>query len=191
VSRDQTLREGVQILDAAMRPSGFRFEQIHDGHYACGRYVKGARVLELHFSDSLRLVSQRIDDLVVMHDDYMRAKLGPKGGRYPSASADPLDSFRALRIDLELHCADFLEGAGHEWRELAERALRDPRRFTITHEFLKLEDTRRDARSAFASHEFGKCVSLYSAIEKLLMPAEVRRLEIARRRVARGGLDGW
>ena len=191
MSRAETLREGVAILAPALQPAGFKFEPVHDGTYLCGRFVKRGRVLELHFADSLRLVSQRIEDLVVMHDDFMRALLGPKGGRYPGSSDDPLEAFRLLRMDLELHCKDFLRGGGREWRSVAEAALLDPRRFTITHEFLQLEDTRRDARGAFANREFAKAVALYTSIENDLMPAERRRLEIASARVERGDLDGW
>jgi hypothetical protein len=191
VSRTETLRLGVEILDAVMRPAKFRFEQVHDGAYICGRYRRADRMLELHFSDSLRLVSQRIGEVVVMHDDFMRALVGPAGGRYPTASSEPLDSFRALRTDLRVHCGDFLRGNAKTWREVAERALRDPRRFTVTHEFLQMEDTRRDARSAFAAHDFVKVVALYQPFEKLLMPAERRRLEIARERVRTGRRDGW
>jgi hypothetical protein len=191
MSRAETLSQGVAILGPALAPAGFSFAPVHEGAYMCGRFVKRGRVLELHFADSLRLVSQRIDDLVVMHDDFMRALLGPKGGRYPGNSDDPLDAFRLLRMDLELHCGDFLKGGGRKWRSVAEEALLDPRRFTITHEFLQLEDTRRDARSAFANREFAKAVALYSGIEAQLMPAEARRLEIARARVQRGDLDGW
>jgi hypothetical protein len=191
MSRADTLREGVAILCPALQTAGFKFEPVHEGAYLGGRFVKRGRVLELHFADSLRLVSQRIDDLVVMHDDFMRALIGPKGGRYPGSSDDPLEAFRLLRTDLELHCRDFLKGGGREWQSVAEAALLDPRRFTITHEFLQLEDTRRDARSAFANREFAKAVALYSGIESDLMPAERRRLEIARARVERGDLDGW
>jgi hypothetical protein len=189
--RSETLRQGVHILDPVMRRAGYRFEQVHDGAYICCRYRRADRTLELHFSDSLRLVSQRIGGVVVMHDDFMRALLGPGGGRYPGSSDDPLDAFWCLRMDLLTHCELFLRGKAARWREVAERALRDPRRFTVTHEFLQSEDTRRDARSAFAAHEFAKVVALYEPLERELMPAERRRLEIARERVRTGRLDGW
>ena len=191
MSRSDTLLRGVGILDAVMRPAKFKFEQVHDGEYVCGRYRRADRTLELHFSDSLRLVSQRIGDVVVMHDDYMRALVGPAGGRYPGASAEPLDGFRDLCTDLRDHCGEFLHGSAKKWRSAAECALRDPRRFTVTHEFLQLEDTRRDARGAFAAREFAKVVALYEPIEKLLMPAECCRLDVARERVRTGRLDGW
>ena len=191
MSRSETLRRGVDILDAVMAPAGFDFEQVHDGTYVCGRYRRADRTLELHFSDSLRLVSQRIGDIVVMHDDYMRALVGPSGGHYPSSSAEPLEGFRGLRTDLREHGGEFLRGNAKKWRTVAERALLDPRRFTVTHEFLQFEDARRDARSAFANREFAKVVALYEPIEKLLMPAERRRLEVARERVRTGRRDGW
>jgi hypothetical protein len=177
-----------------MAPADFDFEQVHDGAYLCGRYTRGDRTLELHFSDSLRLVSQRIGGTVVMHDDFMRALVGPSGGRYPGAGApeiDPLDGFRRLLADLQSHGGEFLRGSARRWRKVAERALLDPRRFTVTHDFLQLEDARRDARTAFAAHEFAKVVALYAPLEALLMPAECRRLEIARERVRTGRLDGW
>jgi hypothetical protein len=194
MSRTEILREGVQILNSAMGPASFEFEQVHDGTYLCGHFRRGDRTLELHFSDSLRLVSQRIGDTVVMHDDFMRALVGPAGGRYPGASAtdgDPLDGFHRLLSDLQAHGGEFLRGSARKWRRVAERALLDPRRFTVTHEFLELEDARRDARSAFAAHEFAKVVALYEPLDALLMPAERRRLDIARERVLTGRLDGW
>jgi len=194
MSRTELLHQGVEILNRAMGPAEFEFEQVHDGTYMCGRYTRGDRTLEIHFSDSLRLVSQRIGDTVVMHDDFMRALVGPAGGRYPGSGApdtDPLDGFRRLLADLQSHCGDFLRGSARKWRKVADRALRDPRRFTVTHEFLQLEDARRDARSAFATHEFAKVVALYEPLEAVLMPAERRRLEIARERVITGRLDGW
>ncbi len=192
MSRAETLLRGVEILNSALSPAKFEFEQVHDGAYLCGRYRRGDRTLELHFSDSLRLVSQRIGDVVVMHDDFMRALVGPSGGRYPGASdSDPLDGFHRLLSDLQSHGGHFLRGSARKWRAVAERALLDPRRFTITHEFLQLEDARRDARSAFAAHEFAKVVALYEPLESALMPAERRRLDIARERVRTGRLDGW
>jgi hypothetical protein len=193
MSRSEALTEGVAILDRVMAPAKFRFEQVHDGTYLCGRYRRADRTLELHYSDSLRLVSQRIGDVVVMHDDYMRALVGPAGGRYPgdASSTDPLDDFHRLLVDLQTHGGDFLRGSARRWREVAERALLDQRRFTITHDYLQLEDTRREARSAFAAHEFAAAVALYEQLERELMPAERRRLEIARERVRTGRLDGW
>jgi len=188
---EATFLEGVAILDRAMRPAGFRFDALQAGEYPCGRYWRGERVLEFHVSRSLGLVSQQIGGLAVMHDDWMRALLGPGGGDYPRPSADPLDSFHALHKDLARHCDDFLRGKGHNWRAVAERALQDPRRFTVTLEFMQLEDTRREARSAFADRQFSKVVTLYTPIEDILMPAERRRLEIARVRVETGTIDGW
>jgi hypothetical protein len=179
----ELLDEGVAILDRVMRPAGFAFEQIRIGQYPCGRYQRGARVLEFHVSSSLGLVSQRIGPLAVMHDDWMRALLGPDGGEYPVHSDDPLDGFYALRGDLSRHCCDFLGGSAVAWRDVAERALRDPRRFTVTLDFLEQEDLRRRARRAFAERDFATVVALYAPIEDDLMPAERRRLDIARVRV--------
>ena len=187
----ETFRDGVAILDKAMRPAGFKFEEVRAGQYPCGRYWRRGRVLEFHVSSSLGLVSQRMGELAVMHDDWMRALLGPKGGAYPSHSEDPLESFYALHKDLARHCTDFLRGDGARWRAVAERALQDPRKFTMTLEFLQLEDTRREARRAFADRQFAKVVSLYAPIESELMPAERRRLDIARLRVETGTIDGW
>jgi len=187
----EVFRDGVAILHRAMRPAGFKFEEVRVGEYPCGRYSRGGRVLEFHVSSSLGLVSQRMGDVAVMHDDWMRALLGPKGGAYPMHSHDPLDSFYALHKDLARHCDDFLRGDGERWRTIAERALQDPRKFTMTLDFLELEDVRREARRAFADRHFGKVVSMYTPIESQLMPAERRRLEIARERVATGKLDGW
>ena len=50
----------------------------------------------------------------------------------------------------------------------------------------------RPARGAVAANrEFAKVVAIYEPIEKLLMPAERRRLEVARERVRTGRRDGW
>jgi hypothetical protein len=187
----QVLRDGTAILDRAMRPNGFKFEEVRAGEYPCGRYWRRGRVLEFHVSSALGLVSQRMGDIAVMHDDWMRALLGPKGGDYPRHSDDPLDNFYALNKDLARHCDDFLRGDGERWRTIAERALQDQRKFTMTLEFLQLEDLRREARRAFADRHFAKVVSMYTPIETQLMPAERRRLDIARERVATGKLDGW
>jgi hypothetical protein len=61
----------------------------------------------------------------------------------------------------------------------------------MTLEFLQLEDLRREARHAFADRQFAKVVSMYTPIESQLMPAERRRLDIARERVKTGTIDGW
>src|SRR3954466_15749133 len=95
----QVLRDGIAILDRAMRPAGFKFEEVRAGEYPCGRYWRRGRVLEFHVSSSLGLVSQRMGELAVMHDDWMRALLGPKGGEYPRHSPDPLEGFPALAKD--------------------------------------------------------------------------------------------
>jgi hypothetical protein len=40
MTREEKLREGVRILDPALRSAGFGFEPVYDGHYRCVRYVR-------------------------------------------------------------------------------------------------------------------------------------------------------
>jgi hypothetical protein len=113
---------GRQILDPALLPHGFVFE-IGDagvgsgGAYASGSYLRGDRRLELHFRHSLGLVTYRLGDLMLSHEDYMRAVLQGRGrSAYPGFSEDPLDGFRHLRHDLETLAQDFVSGSGQGFR---------------------------------------------------------------------------
>ena len=116
----QILSAGRKILDPVLLPKGFIFEngasgKSCGGDYASGNYVKGDRFLEVHFRLSLGLVSYHLGQLVISHEEYMRALLGSRGGnKYPDFSDDPLDAFHSLASDLENYCTDFLVGPGEE-----------------------------------------------------------------------------
>jgi len=121
------LLKGVEILDPIMKRHGFEFVlgkagRGSGGNFATGKYVKGNRILEIHFRHTLGLVTYHIGRDSLRHEIYMRALLGKNGSnRYPCFSDDPLDGFRALRSDLENYCSDFLEGNGERFRQcLAE-----------------------------------------------------------------------
>ena len=121
------LLKGVEILDPIMKQHGFEFVwgnagRSSGGEFASGKYVKGDRILEIHFRHTLGLVTYHIGPDSLRHEIYMRASLGKNGGnRYPCFSDDPLEGFRALRSDLESYCSDFLEGNREKFRQwLAE-----------------------------------------------------------------------
>jgi len=121
------LLAGVKLLDSIMTRHGFKFVwgnagRSSGGDFASCKYVKGNRILEIHFRHTLGLVTYHIGPDSLRHEIYMRALLGKNGGnRYPCFSDDPLDGFRILRSDLENYCSDFLEGSREKFRQcLAE-----------------------------------------------------------------------
>jgi hypothetical protein len=123
---------GVELLAPALTPHGFRFEfretgKGSGGAFAWGEFVRGDRRLQLHFRHALGMVTYHLDDLVLAHEDFMRAVLGTAGGNaYPGFSDDPLDGFRHLRHDLERYAGSFLSGSDAEFRALVERARSEP-----------------------------------------------------------------
>ena len=124
------LAKGVEILDPVMNRHGFQFVRgvsgtSSGGQFANGEYVKADRKLEIHFRDSLGLITYHIGTDQMRHEVYMRALLGKDGGnRYPGFSDDPIDAFRDLSADLGTYCSDFLEGDG----EVFKRCLAEARR---------------------------------------------------------------
>ena len=124
----EIFRAGREILDEVMKPRGFTFVegasgQSSGGNFASGEYVKDDRRLEIHFRNSLGLVTYHIGSLSLTHEAYMRALLGRSGGnKYPGFSDDPLDGFRHLKYDLEHFCGDFLSGTGEEFERCVAKA---------------------------------------------------------------------
>jgi hypothetical protein len=121
------LRAGCEILDPIFVPNGFTFAtrdtgRSSGGHFAWGEYVRGERRLALHVRWALGLVTYHFGDVQASHESYVRVVHGISGGNaYPGFSADVLDGFRHLRLDLERYGATFLRGTDEELRSLLVR----------------------------------------------------------------------
>jgi len=119
---------GMHILSPLMEAHGFKRTaplsgESSGGSYASAQWVRGDRVLDLHFRHSLGLVSYRVGDVSLPHEEYMWAVTGRKWStECPRFSDDPLDGFRNLRMDLERHGASFLSGADGGFLEDIARA---------------------------------------------------------------------
>ena len=85
----ETLRKGTEILGPILSANGFTYCEGLAGHgsggeYASGKYVKGNRILEIHFRQSLGLVTYYIGSESLRHEVFMRALLGQgAGNHYP------------------------------------------------------------------------------------------------------------
>jgi hypothetical protein len=118
------LLKGVRILDPVLTPLGFEFHlesagKGSGGYFASATYRKDDRTLELHFRESLGLVTYHIGSAALDHETYMRL-LGVYGeNQYPDFPSDPLESFKHLAADLQSYCSDFLSGDGEEFVRLA------------------------------------------------------------------------
>jgi hypothetical protein len=128
LNANAALALGCEILDPVLALHGFAFEPRASGSpngetFARGAYVRLDRRLELGFKQSLAVVIYQVGTLVLTHDSYMQAVLGPAGSNmYPSFTGDPLDGFRHLRHDLESYAGVFLHGPPEHFRQIVERA---------------------------------------------------------------------
>jgi len=124
VNPEEVLREGVKLLEPVLGPAGFRFMlgstgRGSGGAFASGAFVKGDRKLELHFRDSLGLVSYHIGTATLTHEEFVRAvHRGTGKGRYPGVSSDPLQAFHDLREDIEGSGRAFLQGPAEDFEAL-------------------------------------------------------------------------
>jgi hypothetical protein len=125
----ETLRKGTEILGPVLSANGFTYCEGLAGHgsggeYASGKYVKGNRILEIHFRQSLGLVTYYIGSESLRHEVFMRALLGQgAGNHYPGFASDPMDGFHNLRYDLENFATDFLKGTGEHFHHCVNEAL--------------------------------------------------------------------
>jgi hypothetical protein len=122
-----TLSHGRGLLDDLLVANGFtpvEPEMPHDtAAFARIAYVKDNRRLELGCREQLAVVVYQVDALVVTHDAFMAAVLGPAGSNmYPCFTGDPLDGFRHLRHDLENYAGAFLHGTEEGFRTIVRRA---------------------------------------------------------------------
>jgi hypothetical protein len=129
------LKEGATLLQPVLAPGGFVFQLNRDGvgsggRFASGRFVAAERELELHFRESLGLVTYRMGEFELDHVSYMR-HLGSYGkNQYPGFSANPLDGFRHLAFDLAHFCQDFVVGSGATFRAIALAHAANPAQFS-------------------------------------------------------------
>ena len=129
----EAIEAGRAILDPILSPHGFRFEPgpsgpSSGGPFASGLFVRGEWRLEFHYRHGLGMVTYHMGEAEVTHERYMEAVLGKRGqSRYPGFSSDPLDAFRDLASDLQIHGQAFLTGSSTAFRTAVERAAALPR----------------------------------------------------------------
>lgn len=133
-SLSSTWSEGLQIVGPVMTKHGFRYHEIGSGrgsggNFISGEYLSGWKSLELHLRYSLGLVTYRLRDLSLSHEDYMRFLGVHRECKYPSFSEDALQGFRDLAHDLEAYCSDFLQGDALQFAQFARELQHNPNRF--------------------------------------------------------------
>ncbi len=107
---------GSVLLEPLLCKHGFTYRTLDAGNssggrFASGEFTKGNRRLEFHFRHSLGMVTYNLGLRSMSHQEYMHSVLRrPNASHYPGFSSDPVDAFRHLYLDLEEHCAEFLEG---------------------------------------------------------------------------------
>lgn len=122
------LLEGAELLMPLFSEHGFIFAPLgagmsSGGRFACAAFRRGKRSLQLHFRDSLGMVTYHLGPDSISHEEYMCSVLGKPGlSRYPGFSSDPVAGFRDLRDDLRDHCSEFLEGTDELFRLRIEDA---------------------------------------------------------------------
>ena len=132
---EATLRAGIEMLDPVLNPHGFKFvfEQAgkgSGGQFAFGKYVRGDRILELHFRYRLGLVTYHIGESSLDHESYMRS-LGVYGkNSYPDFPTDPLRIRPVLAQDLVRTSQNFLIGDGAQFHQHAAQLKNKPKVFS-------------------------------------------------------------
>ncbi|HYI10505.1 MAG TPA: hypothetical protein VEK57_15700 [Thermoanaerobaculia bacterium] len=191
MSPRQAVEQGMVILAPALLPAGFRASAIEEGigsggPFATVRYIRGDRMLELHFRHSLGMVRYHIGAHHASHPSYMRAATTEGEASYPGFSTDPLVAFEHLRSDLERFASDFLHGDGAALLKAAisEEESEEQASHKTMIESVGDGRCRRDARDAFRRKDYARTVSLLSELRypEDLSPAERQMLEIARQR---------
>jgi len=125
---EEILDRGCKLLQSFLSKHGFAFLPLatgpsSGGPFASAEFKRGDRRLELHFRDSLGMVTYHLGPRSVTHEEYMLSVLGnPYASRYPGFSDDPLDAFRGLSEDLMEHCNEFLEGTDEAFLSRIEDA---------------------------------------------------------------------
>lgn len=186
----EALLAGVKVLDGVLRPSGFAFVFRDEGRgsggpFSWGEYLRGNRRLELHFRQSLGLVTYHVSALGASHEAYMRG-LGVWGQcRYPGFSDEPMSAFSNLAADLG-YAADFLSGDALILRRVAadERARAAAMGEELMAGYVGDTASLETMRLHFRSGRFADVVSVFGQLKypQRLSPADLKMVEIARRR---------
>jgi hypothetical protein len=72
---------------------------------------------------ALGLVTDRVGDLALSHEDYMWSVVGRRwASRYPGSAEEPLDGFRHLLAGLQQFGSDFLAGTDDDFAKHVQRA---------------------------------------------------------------------
>lgn len=127
---EQQLLDGVKIIATYLEPLGFNFKLIgtgksSGGHFAYGQFVCGDREIELHFRYSLGLVSYKVGNLVLGHEDYINLLDKHGQNKYPNFSDEPNDAFKCLKFDLENFLEDFAENNALNFRQKAPEKVKE------------------------------------------------------------------
>jgi len=190
VTPKETLLAGVRVLDRILGPAGFVFEFREEGggsggHFAWGEYVQGTRRLELHFRESLGLVTYHVADCSASHEAYMRGLGVWEQCRYPGVSNEPLDGFADLAADLR-HAQDFLSADALVLRRVAAQerecaaAMSEELMAGAVGDTASLEKMR----SYFRARSFREVVAIFEQLKypQRLSPSDLKMVEIARRK---------
>jgi hypothetical protein len=116
----EILQSGADVLGSVLVPEGFIFSATgagpgSGGAFASGEFRRRDRCLELHFRDSLGLVTYHVGKIPISHGEYVRAVraidqiVAPAS--YPDFSDDWAQQFRALADDLHCFGRRFLQGS--------------------------------------------------------------------------------
>src|SRR5579863_8418422 len=111
------LERGSELLKPLLLRHGFAYRALDagassGGQFASAEFKRETRRLEYHYRYSLGIVSYHLDSRSMSHQEYMQSVIGkPNASHYPGFSSDSMEAFRHLLLDLEEHCADFLEGS--------------------------------------------------------------------------------
>ena len=121
----QILAKGAPIVAGVLAPHGFVASEVtvtrgSGGVGASCNFIAGTKRLELHYRDSLGLVTYHVGRHSLSHEDYMHLA-GHKGrNEYPGFPDFPLQSFDHLAHDLSTFCANFVSGDGSEIVSLSQ-----------------------------------------------------------------------
>lgn len=188
----EMLKAGCEILDPLLHPYGFVYREIaagqgSGGYFACGKYVRNDRSLELHFRHSLGLVTYHIGSHSVTHESYMRELVGnQESPQYPGFSEDPLDGFRHLASDLSRYGQDFLGGSGEILVKAAAKEAAQRKAQEDDDMVRAVGDTRRrkEARQLFQAAKYPAVVQQLESLKypERMTEAEKKMLEIAKRK---------
>ena len=133
-SPSTTLLKGVAVLRPILEPYGFTFHlgtcgSSSGGDFASGRFERDDCILELHVRSGLGLVSYRIGETALEHEDWLRFSDQWAEHQYPNFGSTPMTSFQALAHDISLLCGDFVYGTGGKFEMVAAVRAADPDRF--------------------------------------------------------------